>query len=318
MATNPSRLIYLGHTDSTFTKCFVPVLAVLPKIRLVCVFVDEPQRLVWPDDPNYLLKIFILVRELFSQMNRVFMAYYWKIYGYHKSVDVYFLRTTELEIFEDLACDSDYLLTAGMQLKLPQVYLSKFNKRVVNFHYSLLPKHRGTMPVFWQKRIGDHAFGYTFHVLTDKLDAGEILLQERLLLQPRLPDSIICDLLTRHASLQLPRLFGEELPVRMQDESQASYHSWSDYVAFVNVTFSTAWFSNAGHSNRWILQRQYVIHTGDVEQGCSSDGVHLRGYRLFLCLEGKGIELKRVNYLPAVFYFWPIKKIFAQQRAHTG
>ncbi|MBK9109273.1 MAG: hypothetical protein IPM92_13135 [Saprospiraceae bacterium] len=307
------RLIYMGHTDSMFTKCFVPVLSLLKGIRLTCVFIDEPQRTVWPESPDYLLRIFIFWQRICNSVNKIFISYYWSVFCYQKSVELYFFKTLDDERLDALADASDYLLSAGIQTKLPHRFLMKFKKRALNFHYSLLPKHRGTFPIFWQKCLGDHDFGYSFHIITDQMDAGEIVLQERLDLNPGLPDSSICDLLTRHASFQLYRLFGDSATLKMQDETIGSNHTMLEYIDYVNVTFQSARFSMQSGSKRWIINQRYVLHTGDFIIECSIDGVIRKGFKLYIALNGKGIEIKRVNYLPAVFYFWSLKKLFAKQ-----
>ncbi|MGH9459410.1 MAG: methionyl-tRNA formyltransferase [Thermoanaerobaculia bacterium] len=48
----------------------------------------------------------------------------------------------------------------------------------LNVHFSLLPKHRGTSPLFWTYLHDDHVTGVSIHRLTDELDAGEIVIQK--------------------------------------------------------------------------------------------------------------------------------------------
>jgi methionyl-tRNA formyltransferase len=49
----------------------------------------------------------------------------------------------------------------------------------VNLHPSLLPRHRGPNPLFWSIRNDEAETGITLHRMTDTLDAGPILAQER-------------------------------------------------------------------------------------------------------------------------------------------
>ncbi len=48
----------------------------------------------------------------------------------------------------------------------------------VNLHASLLPRHRGPIPLFWIYHRDDRETGVTVHRATARADAGEILMQE--------------------------------------------------------------------------------------------------------------------------------------------
>ncbi|HKN63631.1 MAG TPA: formyltransferase family protein, partial [Gaiellaceae bacterium] len=49
----------------------------------------------------------------------------------------------------------------------------------LNGHPSLLPRHRGPLPVAWAIREGDEETGFTFHRMDAELDTGPILAQRR-------------------------------------------------------------------------------------------------------------------------------------------
>ena len=48
----------------------------------------------------------------------------------------------------------------------------------VNVHPSLLPYYRGPVPAYWCLQNGETQTGFTFHRITPRIDAGEILYQE--------------------------------------------------------------------------------------------------------------------------------------------
>lgn len=62
---------------------------------------------------------------------------------------------------------------------IPNEYIELFPKGVYNFHPSLLPVHGGADPFFWVIYNGDEFTGTTCHLITDKLDSGEIILQKK-------------------------------------------------------------------------------------------------------------------------------------------
>lgn len=53
-----------------------------------------------------------------------------------------------------------------------------------NLHPSLLPRHRGTAPVFWAMACGDAEVGVTLHAMTVVVDAGPIIAQRAARLHP--------------------------------------------------------------------------------------------------------------------------------------
>ena len=55
---------------------------------------------------------------------------------------------------------------------------------MMGVHPSLLPKYRGAAPIAWALLNGDAATGVTIFRLNERLDAGEVLLQERAAIQP--------------------------------------------------------------------------------------------------------------------------------------
>jgi methionyl-tRNA formyltransferase len=119
------------------------------------------------------------------------------------------------------------------------IYLNQLIKRdlinlptqgVINIHPALLPRHRGLFPYFWVLTNRETETGVTIHWVDEKFDTGQILLQEKIRVEPR--DTIIslsykssvvgAEMLVKAVELiaagQSPRL--------PQDNSQASYHSW--------------------------------------------------------------------------------------------
>lgn len=56
----------------------------------------------------------------------------------------------------------------------------------INLHPSLLPQHRGPVPAFWALSDGAGAFGVSLHRLAQRIDAGALLAQGRVMLSPGL------------------------------------------------------------------------------------------------------------------------------------
>lgn len=100
----------------------------------------------------------------------------------------------------------------------------------LNIHPALLPRHRGLFPYFWVLVEGDTEMGVTIHWVDEKFDTGDILLQEKIPVEPA--DTIIslsyksavvgADMLVKAVKL----LENGNPPRLPQDNSRASYHSW--------------------------------------------------------------------------------------------
>lgn len=64
------------------------------------------------------------------------------------------------------------VLSSTFHRIIPVTKLAKVKYGAYNIHPSLLPKHKGPVPVFWAVHNGDEKYGYTVHELTDRADEG--------------------------------------------------------------------------------------------------------------------------------------------------
>jgi methionyl-tRNA formyltransferase len=73
----------------------------------------------------------------------------------------------------------DCIIAAAYGQLIPLWLLQCSRMLPVNIHASLLPKYRGAAPIAWSILNGEDASGVTLMVIEEALDAGSILLQER-------------------------------------------------------------------------------------------------------------------------------------------
>jgi methionyl-tRNA formyltransferase len=76
----------------------------------------------------------------------------------------------------------DIAVCMGFPWKIPADALAVPRLGWVNGHPSLLPRHRGPVPIAWAIRNGDAEVGVTFHRMDAELDTGAILAQASFLL----------------------------------------------------------------------------------------------------------------------------------------
>jgi methionyl-tRNA formyltransferase len=75
--------------------------------------------------------------------------------------------------------EADLVVCMGFPWKIPPDALAVPRLGWLNGHPSLLPRHRGPLPVAWAIREGDEEIGITFHRMDAELDTGPILAQRR-------------------------------------------------------------------------------------------------------------------------------------------
>ena len=75
--------------------------------------------------------------------------------------------------------EPDLVVCMGFPWKIPPAALAVPRLGWLNGHPSLLPRHRGPLPVAWAIREGDEQMGFTFHRMDAELDTGPIFAQRR-------------------------------------------------------------------------------------------------------------------------------------------
>jgi methionyl-tRNA formyltransferase len=127
--------------------------------------------------------------------------------------------------------DSDLCVMAYVTLLVPQQVLDAPKLGTIQYHPSLLPKHRGPSSINWPIIQGDTETGITIFWPDEALDEGPVLLQKRVAIGP--DDTL--------GSLYFDQLFPLGVDAMMeaidlvragkaprieQDHAQATYESW--------------------------------------------------------------------------------------------
>jgi methionyl-tRNA formyltransferase len=75
--------------------------------------------------------------------------------------------------------EPDLVVCMGLPWKIPVDALAVPTLGWLNGHPSLLPSHRGPIPVAWAIRAGEAETGVTFHFMDAELDTGPVVAQRR-------------------------------------------------------------------------------------------------------------------------------------------
>ncbi len=158
---------------------------------------------------------------------------------------------------------ADLIIISCFAKIIPASLIACARYGAINIHPSLLPAFRGPDPLFWQYRAGVEEFGVTLHYPGEKIDAGDILMQEKV----KLTDGI--SVLTAKQALgevaaqglvdTLDKLELGNCPREKQDENRASYQPWPQMKDY---SISTTW------SGRHILNFVSAYKKPDVYFMC--------------------------------------------------
>lgn len=165
-----------------------------------------------------------------------------KDYSYIKSKNLYEIKANSVNSKkfqnEVLKLKADVILVGSWNEKfsIETIELTKYG--VINCHPSLLPKHRGANPYFWQIYSGDTKAGITFHYMNEKFDSGEILMQGAFDIMPYMTGGSLRTKTAKVAEVMVGQLLSdlEEniiIPVK-QNEEKATYDRWTQDLRIVD------------------------------------------------------------------------------------
>ena len=68
---------------------------------------------------------------------------------------------------------------------LNKKFISRFNKKIINIHPSLLPKYKGLNTFQRALKNKEKLTGCTVHYVNNRLDSGKIILQKKINVEPK-------------------------------------------------------------------------------------------------------------------------------------
>ena len=93
-------------------------------------------------------------------------------------------KNEELIIDVMKAWKVDLIILAGWMRIITPKLIDAFPNRIINVHPSLLPKYKGLHAVEQALESGDETTGCTVHYVTEELDSGDIICQEKVHIFP--------------------------------------------------------------------------------------------------------------------------------------
>ena len=80
--------------------------------------------------------------------------------------------------------DPSLICLAGYMKILSKKFINKFKDKIINIHPSLLPDYKGLNTHERAIQAGEKYSGCTVHYVTEELDGGKIIAQEKILISP--------------------------------------------------------------------------------------------------------------------------------------
>ena len=139
-----------------------------------------------------------------------------------------------LNKIQELKCDFSFVCAYGQIL--PLNYLKLFPKGSLNLHLSLLPRWRGAAPVQRALMAGDQKTGISLQVMTEKLDAGDIIASREIIIK----EEDNAETLFEKSLKETETLLSEKLLPYLEDkiQPQAQDSSKAVYAHKIDKKFS--------------------------------------------------------------------------------
>lgn len=132
------------------------------------------------------------------------------------------------QIYENLKeLEFDLMITMAYGQIVPENILNLAKLGSYNIHASLLPKYRGAAPIQYSLANGDEKTGITFMEMVKKMDAGDIIFQEELMINES--DNFdtlskrLSDLSSSKITKWINNIYNQDFKKEKQDESKVSF-----------------------------------------------------------------------------------------------
>lgn len=107
-----------------------------------------------------------------------------KTFAQERNIRILSPEKVKDDLAELAALQADLFVVVAYGQYIPSSILALPVHGAINLHPSLLPKYRGSSPIQWALAYGDTVTGVTILYVSEKMDAGDILLQRTVAIDP--------------------------------------------------------------------------------------------------------------------------------------
>ena len=168
------------------------------KIGAVVLLPPTTKKQTWKDiikeQLNFGLIYFIyrglqfFVYKILSKFNLKIKGRFFSVASVAKAFGVplikldYINLSQSINILKNLKPDLFISISASQLFSKTVISLPKYG--TINVHNAPLPKYQGLMPSFWVLKNGEKKTATTVHYMTEKIDAGDIIVQKEVQIRP--------------------------------------------------------------------------------------------------------------------------------------
>ena len=144
------------------------------------------------------------------------------------NIDIYYPTKIDETIIQKIkSLKPDLVIVIAYGIILPEKFLEIPKHGCINIHVSLLPRWRGAAPIEHALLAGDDETGISIISLSSELDAGDILLDEKLTIDKNVySDELtlyLSDLGQKSMMKVLPNIFENKILPKKQDKNEITY-----------------------------------------------------------------------------------------------
>src|SRR3989339_2075511 len=118
---------------------------------------------------NSLKPKIIIIPEKYDSRKLIFLG---------KKANIKIIKSVYKRSLIPYLSDCDIIVSVSWPFIIRNEVLRMFPGRILNVHASLLPKYRGQHPLNWALLNDEKKIGVTIHLVSEELDAGNILIQK--------------------------------------------------------------------------------------------------------------------------------------------
>lgn len=308
------RIGYLGSADHAFGRYFLKDLHRMPIKSLDYLELRQELFLIPFQDPDFILQFVINGKRIWN--NLIYYVRYFTLRRYCKRNNISFTAyksITDPRMRKRIA-ELDVILTAGLRQTIPKSIYTSLPYGIINFHYSLLPKYRGTMPLFWQAVNHDFHYGFSFHRINSQIDAGQLLFQKEVEVDGSYTFGALGDLLTKVASQYLREVFqnvenGVALDIHTPCKRNEDY---LDYIHIDIHSFSERLLIKSKVTPVFIWDKRFYFKVKNCYSTMLEDMVRISNSGLQLIRNGILVNVDSINYIPAIYYYRTFRSLWRE------
>ncbi|MBN1162144.1 methionyl-tRNA formyltransferase [Patescibacteria group bacterium] len=181
---------------------------------------------------NLDLKLYITKKDTLFGRKQILKTTEVKRWARTNNISIYELNTLSDKVALDLIHTLnlqkiEYGIVTDFSFILPETLINHFDKKLINIHFSLLPKYRGASPLQFAIKNGDKKTGISFQLVDRKMDKGPILYQYEYNIPDNNTSGEVYDSMFRVTSEILPQVLNDysfgNLQLKEQNEAEATY-----------------------------------------------------------------------------------------------